>query len=106
MNAIAESKDASRQKLATDLKTLVTDAEDYLRASVGQAGQSYAAARSNLEQSLAAAKAQMADVQRALGEKTRAAARATDTYVHDRPWESIALGASVGLLLGLLARRP
>jgi ElaB/YqjD/DUF883 family membrane-anchored ribosome-binding protein len=105
MNAIAESKDPSRQKLATDLKTVVTDAEDYLRASVGQAGQGYAAARSNLEQSLAAAKAQIADAQRAIGEKTRAAARATDSYVHDRPWESIALGASVGLLLGLLARR-
>ena len=105
MNAITELKDPSRQ-LATDLKTVVADAEDYLRASVGQVGQSYAAARSNLEQSLAAAKAQMADGQRAIGEKTRAAVRATDTYVHDRPWEFIALGASVGLLLGLLARRP
>jgi len=28
MNAIAESKDPSRQKLATDLKTVVTDAEN------------------------------------------------------------------------------
>jgi ElaB/YqjD/DUF883 family membrane-anchored ribosome-binding protein len=106
MSAIAESKDASRQKLVTDLKTVVTDAEGYLRASVGQAGESYAAARSNLEHSLAAAKAQMANAQRAVGEKARAAARATDTYVHERPWESIALGASVGLLLGWLARRP
>jgi ElaB/YqjD/DUF883 family membrane-anchored ribosome-binding protein len=91
MNAITESKDTSRQKLVADLKTLMTDAEGYLCASVGQAGETYAAARRKLEQSLEVAKAQAADVQRALGEQTRAAARATDTYVHERPWESIAV---------------
>jgi ElaB/YqjD/DUF883 family membrane-anchored ribosome-binding protein len=106
MSAIVESKDTSREKLVTDLKTVVSDAEDYLRASVGQAGESYAAARSNLEQSLAAAKVQIANAQRAVSEKARAAVRTTDAYVHERPWESIALGASVGLVLGLLARRP
>lgn len=105
MNAITEAKDASREKLVSDLKTVVTDAEGYLRASVGQAGETYTAARGKLEQSLAAAKAQVADIQRALGGKTRAAARATDSYVRERPWESIALGASMGLLVGLLIGR-
>jgi ElaB/YqjD/DUF883 family membrane-anchored ribosome-binding protein len=105
MNAITEAKNASREKLVTDLKTVVTDAEDYLHASVGQAGETYAAARGKLEQSLVAAKAQAANVQRALGEKTRAVAQATDSYVHERPWESIALGVSMGLLVGLLVGR-
>ena len=105
MDAITEAKDASREKLVTDLKTVVTDAEGYLHASAGQAGEIYAAARGKLEQSLAATKAQVASAQRALGEKTRAAAGATDAYVRERPWESIALGASMGLLVGLLIGR-
>jgi ElaB/YqjD/DUF883 family membrane-anchored ribosome-binding protein len=58
-----------------------------------------------LERTLNAAKAQIAETQRVLTEKTRAAARATDAYVHERPWESIAVGAGVGLLLGLLVAR-
>jgi len=101
-----ELRDASRAKLITDVKAVVADAEAYLRASVGQTGEAYAAARAKLEQTLGAAKAQIAETQRVLTEKTRAAARATDVYVHERPWESIAVGAGVGLLLGvLLARR-
>ena len=58
-----------------------------------------------LEKTLDSARAQVAEVQRALADKTRAAARATDVYVHDKPWESIAIGAGAGLLLGLLVAR-
>jgi ElaB/YqjD/DUF883 family membrane-anchored ribosome-binding protein len=58
-----------------------------------------------LERTLKVAEAQIIETQRALTEKTRAAARATDLYVHERPWESIAVGAGAGLLLGLLVAR-
>jgi ElaB/YqjD/DUF883 family membrane-anchored ribosome-binding protein len=100
-----EMKNASRDKLMTDVRAVVADAEAYLDASVGQTGAAYAAARKKLEQTLDAAKAQAAEAHRVLAEKTRAAARATDTYVHEKPWESIAMGVGVGLLLGLLVAR-
>jgi ElaB/YqjD/DUF883 family membrane-anchored ribosome-binding protein len=100
-----EVKNSSRVKLMTDIKAVVADAEAYLDASVGQTGEAYAAARKKLEKTLGAATAQVAETQRVLAEKTRAAARATDTYVHEKPWESIAMGAGVGLLLGLLISR-
>ena len=104
MNAY-EMKASSRAKLISDVNAVVTDAEDYLAASIGQTGERYAAARMKLEKTLDSARAQVAEGQRALAEKTRAAARATDVYVHDKPWESIAMGASAGLLLGLLVAR-
>lgn len=104
MNAF-EAKNASRDKLIADVKTVVADAQAYLDASAGQTGHPYAAARKKLEETLDAAKAQVTEAHRALTEKTRAAARATDTYVHEQPWESIAMGAGVGLLLGLLVGR-
>ena len=101
-----ELGDASRARLITDVKAVVADAEAYLDASVGQAGEACAAARTKLEKTLATAKTRVAQTRIVLGDKTRAAARATDTYVHEYPWESIAVGASVGLLLGwVIARR-
>jgi ElaB/YqjD/DUF883 family membrane-anchored ribosome-binding protein len=101
----SEVRNASRDKLLTDVKAVVADAEAYLEASVGQTGLAYAAARKKLEQTLDAAKAQVVEARRAVAGKTRAAARATDTYVHDKPWEAVALSAGVGLLLGLLVGR-
>jgi ElaB/YqjD/DUF883 family membrane-anchored ribosome-binding protein len=100
-----EVKNASRDKLMTDVKAVVADAEAYLDASVGQTGAAYAAARKKLEVTLHAARAQAAEAGRVAAEKARAVARATDTYVHEKPWESIAMGVGVGLLLGLLLAR-
>ena len=37
--------------------------------------------------------------------KTKAAAKATDTYVHERPWQAVGVGAAVGLLIGFLVAR-
>lgn len=102
----SELKHSSRAKLITDLNAVVADAKAYLDASVGQTGEVYAAARVKLEETLENAKAQAAEAHRVLAEKTRAAVRATDVYVHEKPWKSVAVGAGVGLLLGLvLARR-
>ena len=86
--------------------TLCAHAEAYLDASVGQAGEACATARTKLEKTLATGKARVAETRLVLADKTRAAARATDTYVHEYPWESIAVSAGVGLLLGwVIARR-
>jgi len=98
-------QDSSRDKLVTDLKAVVADTAEYLSASVGPAGEAYATARSKLERTLDTAKAQLKEAQRVILEKSRAAARATDGYVHQNPWQSIALGATGGLLVRLLIAR-
>jgi ElaB/YqjD/DUF883 family membrane-anchored ribosome-binding protein len=38
-------------------------------------------------------------------EKAKAAAKATDGYVHDNPWKSVSIAAGAGLLIGLLLGR-
>jgi ElaB/YqjD/DUF883 family membrane-anchored ribosome-binding protein len=101
-----ETEDVSRDKLMTDVKTVVADADAFLRASIGQKDRAYTEARKKLEETLDTAKAQVAEGHRAMTERVRAAVQATDTYVHENPWGPIAMGASVGLLLGwLVARR-
>jgi ElaB/YqjD/DUF883 family membrane-anchored ribosome-binding protein len=100
-----ETRDTTRDKLVTDVKAVVADAEAYLGASIGQTDRAYTEARKKLEESLDAARAQVAEGHRFLADRARAAAQTTDTYVHDNPWGSVAMGAGVGLLLGWLITR-
>ena len=37
--------------------------------------------------------------------KAKQAARATDAYVHDNPWQAIGVGAALGLAIGVLIAR-
>ncbi|MDQ1316092.1 MAG: hypothetical protein QG662_2201, partial [Pseudomonadota bacterium] len=37
--------------------------------------------------------------------RTKAAAKATDEYVHVHPWQAIGVAASVGVVIGLLIGR-
>ena len=45
------------------------------------------------------------ELQTAMVEKTKLAARNTDQYVHDNPWQVVGIAAGVGLLIGLLMHR-
>ena len=47
----------------------------------------------------------MGDVQEVVADRAKAAARATDDFVHDNPWKAIGIAAGVGFLLGLLVNR-
>jgi ElaB/YqjD/DUF883 family membrane-anchored ribosome-binding protein len=101
----AGSSDVTKQQLIDDFKVVVSDAEALLKATAGQGGEAVAAARAKAETSLATAKEKMAEAQAALLARTRAAARATDEYVHTHPWESIGGAVAVGVVIGLLIGR-
>lgn len=98
-------RDIGKEKLMQDLQLVVSDAEELLRATADQAGEKVSAARERIQDSLATAKARMADTQKAMLEKTRQAARATDDYVHENPWRAVGIAAGVGLVVGMLISR-
>lgn len=100
-----ESPAVSKEKLVSDLKTVVNDAEELVRASAGQAGERLAAARERLQTTLASARDKLAEAERVLVDKTRQAARATDEYVHDNPWKAVGVAALVGFVIGVLVGR-
>lgn len=97
--------DISKQKLAQDLRTVVADAEELLRATADQAGEKAASLRQRAQANLAQAKARLAEVEHAVVERTKAAAQATDKYVHENPWQSVGVAAAVGVLVGMLIGR-
>jgi ElaB/YqjD/DUF883 family membrane-anchored ribosome-binding protein len=105
MNTNESTIAVDRDKLVADLKVVVADAEELLRATASQTGDRIVAARAKAEESLKAAKVRLADVQMAAAERVRATAKATDEYVHDNPWKVIGGAAVVGLLLGALLTR-
>ena len=95
----------SKKKLAADLKVLIADSEELLRASAGQAGEKVAAARDRIQASIATAKVKLADAERVAMEKTKEAAKVADEYVKDNPWQAVGIAAAVGVVLGLLISR-
>lgn len=95
----------SKEKLVSDLKILVGDTEELLKATAGQAGEKIAVARERIQASLAVYKDKLLDAEQALREKTKEAARATDEYVHEHPWQAVGVAAGIGFLLGLLISR-
>ena len=97
--------DVTKEKLISDFKVVVADAEALLKASAGQGGEALAAVRTRVQESLAIAKEKMLDAEEELLAKTKAAARVTDEYVHDHPWNAVGIAAGVGLLIGLLIGR-
>lgn len=97
--------EVSKQKLAADLKAVVADAEELLRATAGQAGDKVADLRARIEERLGDARVTLAETQAAALEKAKQAGRAADDYVHENPWRSVGIAAGVGLLVGMLISR-
>lgn len=101
----ADPSDDTKEQLIDDFKAVVADAEALLKATVDQGGEAVAAARAKTEASLTAAKAKMADAQSVLRVRSRAAAKATEDYVHTHLWQSMGAAIGVGLVIGLLIGR-
>ena len=96
---------AQKEKLMADLKLVMADAEALLAATADDANGGIAELRSRVQASLSHAKDGLIDAQAAVVDKAKAAAKATDGYVHDNPWKSVSVAAGVGLLLGILIGR-
>jgi ElaB/YqjD/DUF883 family membrane-anchored ribosome-binding protein len=96
---------ANRDKLVQDMKVVIADAEDLLRATANQAGEKISVARERIQDSLHQAKVKLAEAEAMVTERAKQAARYTDEYVHENPWRAIGVAAGIGLLLGLMISR-
>lgn len=97
--------EATREKLVSDLKVLIDDAEELLKATANQAGEKVASVRQRIEQSLDEGKRSLAEAEDLLLDTSKEAAKAADSYVRENPWNAVGIAAGIGLVLGLLIRR-
>jgi ElaB/YqjD/DUF883 family membrane-anchored ribosome-binding protein len=84
----------THDKLTRDLRAVVTDAEDLLKATAGQAGERIEKARARAEESLSLARTNLQDASSQLNEQVR-----------QNPWTAVGVAAGAALVLGILLGR-
>ncbi|CAM5786195.1 YqjD family protein [Rhizobacter sp. Root404] len=104
MNAKATAAEIS-DAAQTAVNDAISGAEDMLTQAANSTGERAAELRAKAMQQLKALRAKIDDAQSAAVQKGKAAATATDDYVHENPWRSIVAAASVGVVIGLLIGR-
>lgn len=77
-----------------DIKALVADAEELLRATADQAGPRVQEVRARAEESLRTAREHLSGAGAELDSKVRA-----------NPWAAVGIAAGVGLIVGILLNR-
>jgi len=97
----AEEIEVSTEKLLQDLKTVVRDGEELLRAGAADLSQRGAAARERLAAALDVAR----QTKDRLQQRAAEGARATDRFVRANPYEAVGIAFGVGMLFGVLINR-
>jgi ElaB/YqjD/DUF883 family membrane-anchored ribosome-binding protein len=89
------------EKVMQDLKALVHDGEQMLKAGAGELGEKSHALRAKMQSTIESAKA---TCQR-LEEKAAAGAKAADKAIREHPYQAVGIAFGLGLLIGVLATR-
>jgi len=99
----------AKEKLIEDFNAVIADSEQLLKAVAAAGGEKAQGMRADLERRLRDARESLAHLQDEAVVRTRRVAKQTDEYVHANPWQSIAIGAAVagivGLVIGLVVNR-
>jgi len=84
----------SADNLMNDLRAVIADAEELLRATAGETGERVQEVRARAEASLRAAR-----------EHLKGAGAELDTQVRAHPWAAVGIAAAIGLVAGVLLAR-
>jgi ElaB/YqjD/DUF883 family membrane-anchored ribosome-binding protein len=105
MEVVMADTDNARSRLVEDFSAVLAEAEDMLKRAATETGEKARDLRSQVEAKLLTAKLKMQELEGQAIDQAKAAARATDDYVHDNPWQAIGVAAAVGFLVGLVISR-
>jgi ElaB/YqjD/DUF883 family membrane-anchored ribosome-binding protein len=102
---MSENTENPRDKLVDDLSAVLAEAEEMLKRAAVETGDKARDLRSQVETKLLRAKLRLQEIEGEAVDRAKAAARATDDYVHDNPWQAIGVAAAIGVAIGLLLNR-
>jgi ElaB/YqjD/DUF883 family membrane-anchored ribosome-binding protein len=102
MTRFRKAEPATVDKLLEDLQAVVTDAEELLKATAGQAGEKVQEVRARAEESLSAARDRLGEMQGNAVQQARELVSSGEEYVRRNPWQAVGIAAGAGLLVGLL----
>jgi ElaB/YqjD/DUF883 family membrane-anchored ribosome-binding protein len=95
----------AKDKLTEDMKAVVRDMEELLKATADQTGDKISAVRTRAEENLHEMRRKLNEMEGDVVDQVKTAAKAADHLVHENPWQSIAVAAAVAFLLGMLTSR-
>jgi ElaB/YqjD/DUF883 family membrane-anchored ribosome-binding protein len=94
-----------KERLAADVNAVLVDAEEMLKQAAHATGEEAKVLRSRAQDAIGRAKDSLVHIEQRAVAQTRAAAHATDNWVHDHPWTAVGIAAGVGFLVGLVVNR-
>ena len=94
-----------KERLMQDLYAVIADSEALLQSSTHGAEDSLNETKSQIQERLDNAKANLKHLQELAVARAEAATQVADQYVHSHPWQAIGLAGVMGMLLGVLMVR-
>jgi ElaB/YqjD/DUF883 family membrane-anchored ribosome-binding protein len=98
-------REASADRLMSDLRAVLEDAEALLTATAGQAGEKIQRARERATETVRVARERLTDAQEQVVKQAKVAAKETDNYVRENPWQAVGIAAGVAFIIGVLVSR-
>jgi len=95
----------TKDRLIDDFNSVVNEAEQVLKSATREGSEKTNALLNKVSENLKVARERLGDLQDNAVQKTKAAAKATDHYVHEHPWQSIGAAVALGVVIGLLLNR-
>ena len=97
--------EVSTDRLMKDLRAVVVDTEDLLKATAGQTGERIEKVRARAEESLRNARTRVQDASHDVQVAGQDAVREVDSQVRANPWTAVGVAAAIGLVAGILIGR-
>ena len=91
----------TREKVYDDVKVLVKDVQELLKATTSVVGDKANEARSRVQDHLKTVQDKLGDHYETVRTKGQEAFTTTDGYVRDNPWNAVGIAAGVGFILGI-----
>lgn len=96
---------STRDRVVDEVGTMLSEAQHMLKRASTETGDMARDLRSQADSTLSAVKSRLLAVEEDALHRAKAATRATDHYVHDKPWQAIGIAAVLGVVIGLLMNR-
>jgi ElaB/YqjD/DUF883 family membrane-anchored ribosome-binding protein len=86
-----------------ELSRIIAQAEELLKTLGEEGGAAAEAVRQRVLRTVSQARTRISETSQRVKGAANDAAKATDVYVHENPWKSIAYGAAAGAAVALIA---
>jgi len=98
---LGESVRSAKSTATAEMKSFVSDVEDVVKRVADVSDEDVARVRAKIQSVIESAKDGVTTSAAQVKRQAQNAARYTDEYVHESPWQAVGIGAAVAALIGL-----